>query len=157
LRNNHQVSRDGAKVELILSPQGGIVRGRVLDGQGQAVANAVVAMRPEPPASDRIDRSHTYRTERTDQNGVFEVRGTVPGDYRLFAWYLGDVRKQASFSSNDPIGRHSSAFESVIVEGAFRSREFMRPFESFGKSVRVGKGDSVTVEVRIIDHPVTNP
>jgi len=75
--------REERDVDVVLRPSGGLLRGTVTDASNRPVQNAVVAIIPEAALSRRVDRKQTYRTERTDQNGVFESRGLPPGSYRI--------------------------------------------------------------------------
>jgi hypothetical protein len=151
LEQNLISSPNGAPVELILSPFGGIVRGRVVDGTQRPVAQAVVALRPQGRLAARPDRSHTYRTERTDQNGVFEFRGMIPGEYTAFAWRPEDFPRDDRLATADPTDRYMSSFQSEIEDGAFRDPEFMRPYEASGLSLRAEKGTQVSVDLQVID------
>jgi hypothetical protein len=62
-----------------------MLRGKVVDSVGKPVNSSEIALVPQGPLAARTDVSSTYRTTQTDQNGIFEFRGLVPGDYRAYA------------------------------------------------------------------------
>ena len=59
-------------IDLLLSANGGIVDGVVVDSKGNPVENAVVVAVPEPRMRTRLDR---YHKTVTDQSGHFSLRG----------------------------------------------------------------------------------
>jgi hypothetical protein len=38
------------------------------------------------PDAKHRERPDLYRTERTDQHGVFKIKQVAPGDYALYSW-----------------------------------------------------------------------
>jgi hypothetical protein len=70
----------GEAVELYLFPGSGIY-GRLLDGEGKPVEDALVAAEPEDP---RGDWHPTRSTQQSDPEGRFALLGLQPGRYRLF-------------------------------------------------------------------------
>jgi hypothetical protein len=71
-----------ARLEIVLSPDGGRVDGRVLQEQ-RPVGGAWVVLAPDPP---RRDREEMYSMKATDALGRFSLLGLPPGDFKLFAW-----------------------------------------------------------------------
>lgn len=116
----------GPGVEVVVSRSGGVIEGRVIDGAGAAVHDALVALVPEKPLRDRTDYYGTFQSVSSDQNGAFEFRGIHPGEYRLYAWSEGE-------------------------EGMYRNADLMKPFEPFGRAVRIEKGGRATVELKALD------
>jgi len=152
LREGVVVAEEGAPVEVSLSSLGGVVTGAVVNSKGEQVPDAVVALIPDPPLDQRSDRQYTYRTERTDQNGVFELAGIVPGSYHVYAWYESDVHDVLAAGADlDRVRRHHVAFRSIVENGAFRSREFITPFLKWASAVRVEKGNTARVSLRVIE------
>jgi protocatechuate 3,4-dioxygenase beta subunit len=99
----------GLKVEM--TPRS-VIRGRVLDGNGDPVPNAWVGARP--PASPRASwdlmggRLHT-----TNDLGEFRISG-VPGQYRI--WVSSEGLQDDAKASYYPDG--TSAAEAAVVEAA---------------------------------------
>jgi hypothetical protein len=110
------------KLALFLSLDGGSIQGTVLDADGKPVADAVVALIPDPPHRNRQD---LYSDVRTDANGLFTLPGLAPGDYKLFAW--------------EDLERHS-------VEDA----DFIRLFEDRGKEVEVHAREQQQIQLQAI-------
>ena len=57
--------------------QRGLVRGKVVDGMGQPVADATVSF-------EAVNRP-TRREAKTDNKGEFQLVGVTPGDYKITA------------------------------------------------------------------------
>jgi len=145
------ISETTVPIEFVFSPLGGVIQGTVRDKDNHPVHDAVIALIPESPVSARTDRADTYRTERTDQNGVFEIRGLVPGSYRVYAWYESDVKLPHPFQTgSDPTLRYDPTFQSAVEDGAFMDPVFMKPFDGWGKSVSVDKGGPANIDLKII-------
>jgi hypothetical protein len=113
-------------LEVVISTNGGIVEGRVLDTDATPRANVKTVAVPSGP---RRRRGDLYKYVSTDDEGRFRLTGLAPGDYKLFA------------------------FERV-EEGAWEDPEFIRLFEDRGTTVRVEEGRRSMVEIRIT--PVWN-
>jgi protocatechuate 3,4-dioxygenase beta subunit len=123
------VNGGGIGVELVLSANGGVVDGVVVDSKGQSVPNAVVVAVPEPRLRGRMDR---YRKTESDQSGHFSLRGIRPGDYTLFAW------------------------ESVEGE-VYYNPEFLKSYEAQGSALRVVEGERKTIQVPVIPEAADQP
>lgn len=108
-------------LEVDVSTKAGQLTGVVLDRDRKPTPGVEAILIPEGPAR-RPDR---YKTARTDANGRFLLRGIAPGNYRLYA------------------------FES-IERFRYFDAEFVRPFESFGKSVRIEEGARGTIDLDMI-------
>jgi hypothetical protein len=100
----------------------GEITGRVIDGRQQPVVNVTVAAIPEASVRSRPD---LYKKSRTDGSGRFRLFGLAPGEYKLFAW-------------------------EQVEEGVWLDADFLRPFESRGKQVRVNEGRAENVDVTVI-------
>jgi len=61
----------------------------------------------------------------TNDQGKFELSGTAPAEYKVFAW-------------------------EDVDQGAQRSEEFRKPFASKGTAVKLDPGGRVTVELQAI-------
>lgn len=68
--------------EVVLDSRGGRVSGRVLGPDDSLWSRASVALIPDPPKG----RVQSYREGAADENGLFLIRGVVPGKYVLVAW-----------------------------------------------------------------------
>src|SRR5688572_66043 len=123
-----EMTVEGAEVqlEIVLNPGAAVLEGSIADASGMAVHNALVALVPDPPLRERKDYYGAYRDTRTDQNGMFEIRGITPGTYRAFAW------KDAPAS-------------------AYRNAEFMSPFMRSGTAVTLGLNGKVRVELKALE------
>lgn len=74
--------RSASPIEVTLSTMSAFVDGTALD-DGQAAANRVVTLVPDPP---RIERSAWLKSTRSNAEGKFTITGIAPGRYRLYAW-----------------------------------------------------------------------
>ncbi|MDZ4798446.1 MAG: carboxypeptidase-like regulatory domain-containing protein [Bryobacteraceae bacterium] len=70
-------------------------------------------------------RAFLMRISRTDQSGAFRMRNAPPGDYRVIA------------------------FDSIDI-GALENEEFLKPFVSKMKAVKVEDGGSQTLDLTIV-------
>jgi carboxypeptidase family protein len=113
-----------ATLEFTLSAQGAQVEGTATDENGLPVVGVWVVLVPDAKHRDRHD---LYRTERTDQHGVFKIKQVAPGDYALYSW-------------------------DEVDEGAWEDPDFMRPFEEKkqGEKVTVQERDDKTVNITVI-------
>jgi hypothetical protein len=109
-------------MQVVVSTNGGTVQGRVIDSEGNAVANVKTVAVPQP---SRRHRGDLYKYVSTDDDGRFQLTGLAPGDYKVFA------------------------FERV-EEGAWQDPEFIKLFEDRGKAVRVEESGRISTEIRMI-------
>jgi hypothetical protein len=109
-------------LEIVISTNGGVLDGSVLDADANPRANVTTVAVPSGP---RRRRGDLYKYVSTDDEGRFVLTGLAPGDYKLFA------------------------FERV-EEGAWQDAEFIKLFEDRGTTVRVQEGRRSTAEIRII-------
>lgn len=72
--------KDEFNIEVVVGSPSGGVKGSVLDGKGQPVPGAVIALLPD----DRT-QLHRYIARTADQEGRYELE-TGPGAYHLYAW-----------------------------------------------------------------------
>jgi hypothetical protein len=68
--------------ELVLDSRGGRVSGRVLGSDDSLWSRANVMLIPDPPKG----RVQSYREGSADENGLFLLRGVMPGKYILAGW-----------------------------------------------------------------------
>ncbi len=109
-------------MEVVISANGGIAEGVVLDAKGEPVPNAVVVAVPEARLRARLDR---FRKTVSDQAGRFTLRGIRPGEYALFAW--------------------------ETVEGdAFYNPDFLKSFEGQGIALQIEEGGRKTLQLQSI-------
>ena len=108
-------------LEVVLSPNGGRVEGRVLK-EDKPFSGATVVLVPDGDPS-KVER--LYKFASTDQDGRFAIRGITPGGYTLFAW------------------------ESV-ERGAYEDPEFLRPYREQGKPVHVDERSRINSELELI-------
>jgi hypothetical protein len=109
-------------LEIVLSPNGGRLSGATVDGNGQRVAGADVVLVPDPKLRYRVDQ---YKTETSDRNGAFIIRGIPPGDYKLFAW-------------------------EKVEPNAYLNADFMRDYEALGIPVRIQPSGQASLQAPVI-------
>jgi protocatechuate 3,4-dioxygenase beta subunit len=91
-----------ADARIVISPNGGTIRGRVVDDQSEPVSEYTVIVY----AADRAKRfahSRFTRFARPSQDDSFEVTGLPPGDYRVAAVPSLDVTDRAGDWHNPAI------------------------------------------------------
>jgi len=113
-----------ATLEFTLSAQGAQVEGTATDENGLPVVGVWVVLVPDAKHRDRHD---LYRTERTDQHGVFKIKQVAPGDYALYSW-------------------------DEVEDGAWEDPDFMQAFEEKkqGEKVTVQERDDKTFNITVI-------
>jgi protocatechuate 3,4-dioxygenase beta subunit len=113
-----------ATLEFTLSARGAQVEGTATDENGLPVVGVWVVLVPDEKHRDRHD---LYRTERTDQHGVFKIKQVAPGDYALYSW-------------------------DEVEDGAWEDPDFIRPFEEKkqGEKLTVQERDDKTVNITVI-------
>lgn len=118
-----RVSGGTIAVDLVISSNGGVVEGVVVDANGEPIGNAAVVAVPDARLRSRTDH---YSRTIADQTGHFTLRGIRPGDYTVFAWQ--DVEGDAYY---DP--------------------EFLKKFEGAGTSLHVSETDHKAVQLQVIE------
>ena len=115
-------SRSTDRLEIVLSANGGVLDGTVVDQNHDPVANAAVALVP-----DARHRQHgdLYKNVSSDNSGRFHFDAISPGDYLVFAWQ-------------------------EIEEGLWRDPDFVRRNEASGKLVRIGEAGREAIELNAI-------
>jgi hypothetical protein len=108
-------------LDILISPNGARIDGVVSKDQ-KPFQGASVTLVPDPP---HRSEKRLFVLTTTDQLGHFSFQGVPPGDYKVFAWESLDT-------------------------GAYRSAEFLQPFENQGESVHISEGSSVSVQVDLI-------
>jgi hypothetical protein len=108
-------------LDLLVSPNGARIDGVVSEDQ-KPFAGASVTLVPNSP---HRGEKGMYRITSTDQLGHFVLQGVPPGDYKLFAW-----------ETLDP--------------DAYKSSDFLLPFENLGQSIQITEGASLSVQLDLI-------
>jgi protocatechuate 3,4-dioxygenase beta subunit len=108
-------------LDILVSANGAHIDGVVSQDQ-KPFPGASVTLVPNPP--HRAEKS-LYNITTTDQLGHFVLQGIPPGDYKLFAW-----------EGLDP--------------GAYKSSDFLLPFENRGQSIHIIEGASLSVQLDLI-------
>ena len=99
-------------LEIVLTTETGSLEGIVTDSRRIPAAGATVVL---VPAVARRNSSR-YASVVSDNAGEFRLQGIVPGDYLLFAW-------------------------DDVETGAWQNAEFLKSYESRGRSVKsIGNG-----------------
>ena len=113
----------GGALEIVLSPNAGLVTGVVQNDQQQPAAGASVVLVPQEP--ERREQMQYYKVVTADEAGRFTVKNLDPGQYRVYAW-------------------------PEVEAGAYMDPDFLRPVENRGESVTVKESGSETVQVKLI-------
>ena len=96
----------GGPLDIVISAAPAQIDAVVMDKDGKAAVNAVVAVVPK-------DGSPIVQT--TDENGILSVKGLKPGDYKLLAWE--DV-EQGAPSDPDFLVQYEKKMKSVKVDAS---------------------------------------
>jgi protocatechuate 3,4-dioxygenase beta subunit len=110
-------------VTLVLGTDLGRVNGSVLDAAGKPVVGAVVTLVPDQSSPDWYG---SRRTDYSDLNGDFTLRGLIPGPYHLYA----------STGAADP----DDLFD----------KEYRKPHEDLGVAMTVEAGRQGEVKLKLI-------
>ena len=111
-------------LEIVLTAETGSVEGVAISRTGDPAANVTVVL---VPANAR-KRTDLYKTLVTGSDGRFAFQEIPPADYKLFAW-------------------------DDIETGAWQNDEFIRPFESKGRALRVSENGKEEVRLNVIYTP----
>jgi hypothetical protein len=111
-------------LDVVLTTETGSVEGLAISRTGNSAANVTVAL---VPANAR-KRTALYQTVVTGSDGKFRFPEIPPGDYKLFAW-------------------------DDIETGAWQDADFIRPYESRGRAVRVSEASKEEVQLNVIYNP----
>lgn len=113
----------GATLQLTVGFQTGSVAGTVVDVNHVPSRSSFVTLVPNNPSLRELGQ---YLTASSDMTGHFSFSNVPLGDYRIFAW-------------------------TAIAAGAYTDPNFLRLYESQGRSVRVDAVETVdNIEVTII-------
>ena len=85
LRTGVVVSDSSVPLEIVMSPIGAVVEGKVTDANGQPLADALVSLVGVGPLAERSDKNGTQRTTYSDQDGIYRFKGLAAGPYQLHA------------------------------------------------------------------------
>lgn len=111
-----------APLELTISSKGAHLRGSVTDTDNLPAIGVWVILVPDE--AHRGSR-RLYKSASTDQYGRFELRGIVPGDYKLFSW-------------------------EEVESGAWEDPEFLKDFEAKGEKISLQESDQKTADLTAI-------
>jgi hypothetical protein len=107
-------------LDVLVSPKGAAIEGKVVDATGKPAANvSVVAF----PSSGSLGRPDSYQTAKTDAQGSFLMRGLNPTDFTVVA------------------------LESF--EGDARTTEFYQKYRRSGTGVSLSEGEKKTVTLTL--------
>jgi hypothetical protein len=109
-------------LELTISSRGAHIAGTVLSDENLPVPGVWVVAIPEE-GKRKIER--LYKSELSDQNGQFDLRGLAPGRYKLFSW-------------------------DSVEQGAWQDPDFLKEFETKGESVEVQDADLKRTELKLL-------
>jgi hypothetical protein len=112
------------RLEIVVTTESSSITGTVIDSRRMPAAGATVVL---VPATARRNAT-LYDSTISDASGRFRLQGIVPGDYLLFAW-------------------------EDVEPGAWRDPDFLRPFESLGRLVRVQANNNQVDAITMISNP----
>jgi hypothetical protein len=127
--NGLNVSGGTLSVDLTVSSGAGVIDGTVATDKNEPVANAIVVVVPE--AKNR-KQPYRYQKASADQTGQFTVHDLRPGNYKLYAW-------------------------EVLDGDDYLDPEFLKRYESLGKTVKIEKSGRQSVALRVIPAPTDQP
>jgi len=110
-------------LDVVISANGASITGRVVDANGQPIADATVV---DVPSSEHQTRPDLYQRDTTDASGHFSLRGLNPGKYMLFAF--DDLQEDV------------------------RQPEFSKSYETHGEIVQLDEGTRKTVVLKLIPY-----
>jgi uncharacterized surface anchored protein len=117
-------SGGGCELAITMSANGGQVEGQVQDDKSQPAQGAMVTL-----VAVGTRRDDMFKLAGTDASGHFKIVGIAPGSYRLYAWDGADVNAVRY----DP--------------------DYVKPFETSGRSVQMSEGDKENVSLTLIVVP----
>ena len=112
----------GAAVEIVISPKGGLVEGSVKDEKGDPVTNGIVVLIPE--TSKRVNHA-LFDQASLDQYGHYKMKGITPGTYSLYAFQ--DVER-----------------------GIWEDPDFLKTVEKQATDVTIAEGDHKGNDLKVI-------
>jgi hypothetical protein len=102
------------RIDVVISGNIGHLEAVVLNDKRDPAAGVTVVLVPDAPLRQRFD---VYRSALTDREGRVRFENVVPGSYKVFAW-------------------------EDVEDGSWMSPEFLRPYESRGRPVRINEGEN---------------
>ena len=110
-------------LDVVISANGASITGKVVDANGQPIADATVV---DVPSAEHRARSDLYQRDATDATGHFSLRGLNPGKYTVLA------------------------FDELQED--LRQPEFLKAYETRGEIVQLEAGDRKTVILKLISN-----
>ncbi|MCU1328013.1 MAG: hypothetical protein JWN34_3383 [Bryobacterales bacterium] len=98
-------------LEVVVSPNGGTIKGTAKDSAGQPLGDRPLFLIPEPNGGTR--RFDLEKSTRVRPTGEFQVMGIAPGKYRLYVW--DNIEPGAQFDP-DFLKLHENEGQLVTVE-----------------------------------------
>jgi hypothetical protein len=111
-----------SRLVVVMSANGGQIDGVVQDDQSVTVAAAMVTLVPSGAALTKS----LFKLAPTGPGGHFQMQGIAPGSYKLFAW------------------------EDVDANQVMYDPDFLKPFDSQGKSIEISEGGKESVQLKLI-------
>jgi hypothetical protein len=111
--------------EIVVGPNSGALDAVVVDDAQKPSPGATVVLVPDPPRRQRFD---LFDAVASDSSGRVRFENLAPGDYKVFAW-------------------------DDVPADAWQDPDFLRVYESRGKSVHISEGSREGIELRLIRTP----
>jgi hypothetical protein len=106
------------RLEIALSPAGGILDGVVRDRSGRPAAGSQIVLVPVI-LRHREDR---YRMGTADLNGIFRITGVPPGGYLALAFEAIEPDAHLAFAYNNSLYNQFAAKGVAIAASEFRDQ-----------------------------------
>jgi len=119
-----EIPRSGGTLALVLGTDGGQLRGKVTDEDGNPGDHMVVTLAPK---GDLANRTDLIQTAPTRDDGSFQMKGVAPGDYSLYAWE--SVDDQAA-RAPDFLKLFSGKAATVAVSGSGSAQVQLKPVKA---------------------------
>ncbi|HEV7510205.1 MAG TPA: carboxypeptidase-like regulatory domain-containing protein [Candidatus Acidoferrum sp.] len=132
--DSQDVADSGFKVlpqtylDIVVSPNGASITGKVVDTNGQPIANAIVV---DVPMAEHRTRPDLYQRDITDESGHFNLRGLNPGKYTVLA------------------------FEDLQED--VRQPEFLKSYRTRGETIQLDEGNRKNVVLKLIPYDAEVP
>lgn len=126
-----EVAGGGSFPATLVMREGGAVRGRVVDAQGNAIAGVTVALGKQAPLAERPAHSGLYYEALTDNGGNYAIEDVVVGNYSIGVLsYAHDFRAGPKTAA---VVQGGTQLEDIVVEVVISIR--VRLVDSTGATV----------------------
>jgi hypothetical protein len=118
----HVDATPSGELQVVIGRRAGKLDGRVIDSIGKPAAAFRVVLVPDEARRRRRD---LYQSVLTADDGHFHFQNIPPGNYKVFAWVVGE-------------------------DGAWFDKDFLHLYDDKGTAIHVDEGGRDTLEIRAI-------